>query len=221
MVDDDIPMNAGCLRPIRDHPARRLDALAALSGRGGGRQCRGFAGGDRHAVRRASRAGLGAGHDEQPHLRRRDLSILRDDLLGRARRPRLRRRKRGPHAHDEFPPDRPGSAGEPLSRRARGFPHPPRLRRQGPLEGGRRHAATHPFLKADECGDLERSSRRPQSGHDGRERRRTRPQLRPPQRRARRNPARVRCRRRSKRARRSRSSPRPEEGGGRGDFLFL
>ena len=67
------------------HPARRLDALAALSGRGGRGQCRGVAGGDRHAVRRARRARLGAGHDEQPHLRRRDLSILRDDLLGRAR----------------------------------------------------------------------------------------------------------------------------------------
>ena len=76
------------------HPARRLDAVAALSRRGGGGQCRGVAGGDRHAVRRARRAGLGAGHDEQPHLRRRHLSILRDDLLRRARRPRLRRRER-------------------------------------------------------------------------------------------------------------------------------
>ena len=36
------------------HPARRLDAVAALSGRGGGGQCRSVAGGDRHAVRRAS-----------------------------------------------------------------------------------------------------------------------------------------------------------------------
>ena len=167
MVDDDIPMNAGCLRPIRDHSARRLDALAALSGRGGGRQCRGVAGGDRHFVRRARRAGLGAGHDEQPHLRRCDLSILRDDLLGRAGRPRLRRRERGPHAHDEFPPHRPGSAGEPLSRRARGFPHPPRLRRQGPLEGGRRHASAHPFLKADGRGDPQRPSRCAQSGMMG------------------------------------------------------
>ena len=53
------------------HPARRLDALAALSGGGGGRQRRGVAGGDRHAVRRARRAGFGPGHDEQSHLRRR------------------------------------------------------------------------------------------------------------------------------------------------------
>ena len=71
MVDDDIPMNAGCLRPIRVILPGRLDAVAALSRRGGRGQCRGVAGGDRHAVRRARRAGLGAGHDEQPHLRRR------------------------------------------------------------------------------------------------------------------------------------------------------
>ena len=34
------------------------------------------------------------------------LSILRDDLLRRAGRPRLRRRRGGPHPHDQFPPDR-------------------------------------------------------------------------------------------------------------------
>ncbi len=51
-------------------PTRRLDALAALSGRCGRWQCRGLAGGDRHPVRRASSAGFGARHDEQPHLRR-------------------------------------------------------------------------------------------------------------------------------------------------------
>ena len=89
MVDDDIPMNAGCLRPIRVILPEGSMLSPALSGRGGGGQCRGVAGGDRHSVRRAWRAGLGAGHDEQPHLRRRHLSILRDDLLGRARRPRL------------------------------------------------------------------------------------------------------------------------------------
>ena len=71
MVDDDIPMNAGCLRPIRvilpegsmlspRYPAAVVAGNVEVS----------------QAVTdtlfaRARRAGLGAGHDEQPHLRRR------------------------------------------------------------------------------------------------------------------------------------------------------
>ena len=96
MVDDDIPMNAGCLRPIRiivpegsmlspKYPAAVVAGNVEVSQIG-----------DRHFVRGAWRAGLVARDDEQFHLRRRHLSILRDDLLRRARRPRLRRRERGP-----------------------------------------------------------------------------------------------------------------------------
>ena len=173
-------------------PARRLDAEPALSRRRGGGQCRGVAGGDRHAVRRARRAWVGAGHDEQPHLRRRHLSILRDDLLRRARRPRLRRRGGGAYAHDQFAPDRPGGAREPVSGRARGFPHPPRLRRKRPMARGRRHAETHPLSAPDERGDPQRPPRRRQSGRDGRRAGRAWPQLGPPQRRTDRNPARLR-----------------------------
>ena len=43
MVDDDIPMNAGCLRPIRIVIPPDLDAVAEISGRCGGWQCRGEA----------------------------------------------------------------------------------------------------------------------------------------------------------------------------------
>ena len=94
MVDDDIPMNAGCLRPIRiivpegsmlspRYPAAVVAGNVEVS----------------QAVTDTLFAALGAlgsaqGDDEQPHLRRRHLSILRDDLLRRARRPRLRRRER-------------------------------------------------------------------------------------------------------------------------------
>ncbi len=56
MVDDDIPMNAGCLRPINIIIPDGSHAETALSGRGGRRQRRGVAGGHRHAVRRARRA---------------------------------------------------------------------------------------------------------------------------------------------------------------------
>ena len=80
------------------HPGR-LDAVAALPGGRRRRQRRDQPARHRLPVRRARRAGLGAGHDEQPHLRQRPLPVLRDDLLRRAgrrlqRRHRLRRRRR-------------------------------------------------------------------------------------------------------------------------------
>ena len=88
MVDDDIPMNAGCLRPINIVIPKQLDAVAGISGRRRRRQCRDLAGGDQLPVRRARRARRRAGHHEQSQLRQRQLSVLRDDLLrlaGRAR----------------------------------------------------------------------------------------------------------------------------------------
>ena len=86
MVDDDIPMNAGCLRPINIVDPRPLDAAAALSRGGRRRQCRGLADRDRHAVRRARRHGGRAGHHEQRQLRQRHaISITRRSA--RARRP--------------------------------------------------------------------------------------------------------------------------------------
>ena len=192
MVDDDIPMNAGCLQADPHHRPGGLDAVAGISGRGGRRQCRSVADRDQHPVRRARRARFVARDDEQLHLRRRHVSILRDDLLRRARRARLRRRGGGAHAHDQFTPDRSRSAGEPLSGGARGFPHPSRLWRQGRAARGGRHAEARPFLKADAGGDPQRLPRRRQSRHDGRGAGRARPQFGPPQRRSHRDPARLR-----------------------------
>ena len=80
--------------PDQDRRAEGLDAEAALSGAGRGRQCRDEPDHRELPLWRARRARLGARHDEQSHLRQRALSILRDDLLGRAGRPRLRRRRR-------------------------------------------------------------------------------------------------------------------------------
>ena len=56
MVDDDIPMNAGCLRPIRIVIPKRLHALAGIPGRRRRGQCGGVAGGDELPVRRAQGA---------------------------------------------------------------------------------------------------------------------------------------------------------------------
>ena len=88
MVDDDIPMNAGCLRPINIVIPEALDAVARVSRGRRRRQCRNVAGGDQLPVRRARRRSPRPGHDEQSQFRQRALPILRDDLLrltGRAR----------------------------------------------------------------------------------------------------------------------------------------
>ena len=107
MVDDDIPMNAGCLRPIRIVIPQRSHAVARIPGRRGGRQRRGEPGRHQHAVRRARRARGRAGHHEQRQFRQCAPPILRDDLLGLAGRPRLQRHRCGAHPHDQYAPHRP------------------------------------------------------------------------------------------------------------------
>ena len=71
LVDDEIPMNAGCLKPLRIVIPEGSMLDAALSRRGRRRQRRDVAGGHRRALRRARRAGGVAGHDEQLHVRQR------------------------------------------------------------------------------------------------------------------------------------------------------
>ena len=69
MVDDDIPMNAGCLRPIRIVIPERSMLSPRISGGSRGRECGGVAGRDQLPVRRAQGDVGIAGHDEQSHLR--------------------------------------------------------------------------------------------------------------------------------------------------------
>ncbi len=80
-----------CRLPAADqhrHP-EAIDAVARISGRRRRRQCRDLAGGDQLPVRRARRARGRAGHHEQSQFRQRQISVLRDDLLGLAGRPGL------------------------------------------------------------------------------------------------------------------------------------
>ena len=56
---------------------------------------------------------------------------------------------RRPRAHDQHAPDRPGDPGAALSGAAGAFRHSPRLRRQGQMERGRRHRAAHPLPRKD------------------------------------------------------------------------
>ena len=141
MVDDDIPMNAGCLRPIHivipkqsmlspEYPAAVVAGNVETS----------------QAVTNCLFGALGAlaaaqGTMNNLNFGNATLPVLRDDLLRLAGRSGLSRHRRGAHPHDQYAPDRSGGAGVPLSGAAGGFPHPQRLRRTRPMECRRRHRA--------------------------------------------------------------------------------
>ena len=148
MVDDEIPMNAGCLRPINiivpdgsmlkpRYPAAVVagnvetsqnvtdclfGALKSLGSAQGTMNNLTF-GNDRYQYYETICSGAPAG-------------------------PGLQRRERRACAYDKLAPDRSGGAGEPLSGGAGGFPCPSRLRRQGAMERRGRHAAPHPLPRA-------------------------------------------------------------------------
>ena len=149
MVDDDIPMNAGCLRPINIVIPKKSMLIAGISRR----RCRGQRGNlaSRHqlSVPRARRARRRARHHEQPQFRQQKISVLRDDLLRLAGRPRLRRHRCRAHAHDEHAAHRSGNSRIPLSGGAGGFPYPQRVRRQGKMARRRRHPPHHPLPGKD------------------------------------------------------------------------
>jgi 5-oxoprolinase (ATP-hydrolysing) len=87
LVNDDIPLNAGCLKPLKVIIPRRLHAQPEPAGLGGGGQRGDLDLHHQRAVRRAGRDGGGPVHDEQLHLRQRAPPVLRDHLgrLGRGR----------------------------------------------------------------------------------------------------------------------------------------
>ena len=149
MVDDDIPMNAGCLRPIHivipenSMLAPRYPA-AVVAGNVEVSQMV-----TDTLVWRARRHGGRAGHHEQCQFRQRQVSVLRDHLLRLAGRSRLPRHRRRAHPHDQHAADRSGDSGIPLPGRAGGLPHPQRLRRPRPMERRRRRHPHHPLSGED------------------------------------------------------------------------
>ncbi len=192
MVDDDIPMNAGCLRPIRiilpegsmlkpRYPAAVVagnvevsqavtDTLFAALGALGSAQgtMNNLTFGDSHyqyyeTICSGAPAGPGFDGASAVHTHMTNSRLTDPEVL----------ESRFPVVLEDFHIRR-GSGGKGRWRAGDGT-----LRRIR-------------FLKPMSAGDLERTSRRPQSRHDGREPRRTRPQLRPPQRRPHRDPARLR-----------------------------
>ena len=158
-----------CRLPAADphHHSEKIDADAGISRRRRRRQCRDLAGGDQLPVRRARRHGGGAGHHEQSQFRQCALSVLRDDLLRLAGRPRLSRHRCRAHPHDQHAADRSGNPGIPLSGAARGLPHPQRLRRRGQWNAGDGIRRTIRFLEKMECTILSGHRRVPPFGLAG------------------------------------------------------
>ena len=75
LVDDDIPLNAGCLKPLEVIIPEGSMLNPRLPGGGRRRQRRDLAVRHRRALRRARRDGRVAGHDEQLHVRQRPLPV--------------------------------------------------------------------------------------------------------------------------------------------------
>jgi 5-oxoprolinase (ATP-hydrolysing) len=153
LVDDEIPMNDGCLRPVElvipeGSMLRPRYPAAVVAGNVETSQ----------VVVDALYGALGVmaggpGDDEQLHLRRRrGGSTTRPSAAGRGGAG-LRRRRRGPDPHDQQPPDRSGGAGEPLSGAGRGVLDPARLGRRGRASRRRRRGAQDRLPRADD-GDL-------------------------------------------------------------------
>ncbi|MEJ7720208.1 MAG: hydantoinase B/oxoprolinase family protein [Ilumatobacteraceae bacterium] len=149
LVDDDIPLNEGCLAPIEIviPPGSMLDP-APPAGRGR-RQRRDVAVRRRCALPGARCRRRVAGNDEQRHVRQRAPPVLRDGRrrIGCGRR--LRRRVVRADPHDELPPDRSGDPGVAVPGLRRVVLGPCRFRWRRPLARRRRRRAAHPIRRAD------------------------------------------------------------------------
>ena len=181
LVDDNIPLNEGCLKPINivipkgcmlapEYPA------AVVAGNTETSQSR-----DRRAVRRSRRARGEPRDDEQRHLRQRHAPVLRDGVRRLRRRPGFRRHLGRAHAHDQHAPHRPRGAGMALPGDAGQLLRASRLRRRGRLRRrlglrpsyslSRRHGARYrlepPYRAALRHGGRRARPVRPQLDREG------------------------------------------------------
>ncbi len=120
MVNEPIPMNAGCLKPIDIVIPERSMLKPAYPAAvvAGNVETSQIVTNCLFAAMKAH--GAQPGHHEQPHLRQRQVPVLRDHLLGQPGRPRLRRHGGRARAHDQHAPHRPRDPGAALSRAAGG-----------------------------------------------------------------------------------------------------
>ena len=146
MVDDDIPMNAGCLRPIciiipeksllsPEFPAAVVAGNVETS----------------QEVTNCLFGALGAMAAAQGTMNNLNFGNARYQYYeticsGSPAGSRLSRHRCRAHPYDQHPADGSGNPGIPLSGAARRFPHPQRLGRARPLERRRRHPPHHPVF---------------------------------------------------------------------------
>ena len=177
LVDDDIPLNSGCLQPLTVIIPRAHHAVAAVPG-GRRRGQRGdLPGRHRRAVRRAGGDGRGVRDDEQRDVRERALPVLRDGGQRLRRGRRLRRHRRRADQDDQLPAHRPRGARVALPGPARVLPDPARQRRRGPLARRERRHPPAPVQRADDRHHADRPPPRPRVRHGGRPARRPGPAL--------------------------------------------
>jgi N-methylhydantoinase B/oxoprolinase/acetone carboxylase alpha subunit len=183
LVGRDIPLNEGCLKPLRlilpersminpEYPAAVIAGNTEVSQ--AITEC---------ALRRARRHRGQPGDDEQLHLGQRQLPELRDHRRRLRRGPGLRRRAVRSGAHDQHARDRPRGPRNPLPGpgRADGAPH--RLRRLRRMAGWRGHAPHPPLPRPRDRDDPVLTPKRSRAGSRGRQPRRHRGKPRPARRR--------------------------------------
>ncbi len=130
LVDADIPLNAGCLKPLRIvvPPGSMLDPVFPAAVAAGNVETS-------QAITAALFGALGvvaASQGTMNNLTFGDdaLPVLRDDLRGRRGRPHLGRLQRRAHAHDQLAAHRPGGAGVAVPGARRRVRRAPRQRRR-------------------------------------------------------------------------------------------
>ena len=150
LVDDAIPLNDGCLRPITLDRARRLDAQPALSRpRWSPAMSR-----PARSITDACSPRCGALAPSQGTMNNFTFGNERYQYYetiagGAGAGPGFRRGERGPDPYDQQPADRSRDTGDALSGAARALRDPPRLGRRGRASRRRRRRAPHPLPRAD------------------------------------------------------------------------
>jgi 5-oxoprolinase (ATP-hydrolysing) len=139
LVDDDIPLNAGCLKPLEIVIPEGSHAQPALPGGGGRRQRRDLAVHHRRALRRARRDGASQGTMNNFTFGNERHQYYETVCGGSgAGGPASTARRRGADAHDQLAPHRPRGARVALPGALEELRDPPRLGRRGPLARRRR-----------------------------------------------------------------------------------
>ena len=157
LVEDDIPLNAGCLKPLEiivpegcmlnpQYPAAVVAGNVETS----------------QAIANALYGALGvlaaeSRHHEQLHLRQRSVPILRNHLRRLRCRSDLRRHGCYTNPHDQLAPHRSRSAGMALPRLARKLCHSSPQWRGGAAFRRQWRNSPHPLLRTYDCYGLVRT----------------------------------------------------------------